>query len=114
MNAKIETRFKVGQLVTVDSSHSGDYHGIVVKTHEALTIYGDYMGTGYPRSRPGVTVKVTRWDGIDYEGHDAFEILAHDRNTRCQNGPLTTFSRFEWTTFGRRARDGAPCPASST
>ncbi len=78
------SHFKVGQQVTVEGNYNGDYHGTVTKTHNHLTLHVD--ATIGEATRPGVTVKVTRWEGIDYTGavgtaFEPFYIDAHDAIT---------------------------------
>jgi hypothetical protein len=83
-NRTWDSRFKVGQHVTADGDSNGDYHGRVVKTHRNLTLT---THTGEQRTLPGVTIEVTRWEGIDYNGAPdtafaPFLINAHDKDTR--------------------------------
>jgi len=79
------SKFRVGQRVIVDDDCSGDYFGRVIKTHVRLdkstSIHDESTTTA-----PGVTVLVTRWEGVDYlgqrPGFESFEIIAHDAETR--------------------------------
>lgn len=80
--------FKVGQQVTVEGDYNGDYHGTVVKTYNHLTLVTDTF-TGEQTTLPGVSVKVTRWEGVDYNGREGtafapFIIDAHDRITSAR------------------------------
>ena len=63
--ARWDSRFKVGQHVTIDGGSCGDYHGRVVQAHRALQLQ---TATGELRTLPGVTVEVRRWEGVDYHG----------------------------------------------
>jgi hypothetical protein len=82
----LDSRFRVGQHVAVDGHACGDYHGTVVQTHRHLRLVTD-PHTGAEATLPGITVLVTRWEGVDYHGQpgdaDApFTIVAHDRDAR--------------------------------
>ena len=92
------SQFKVGQAVTVEGDYNGDYHGTVVKTHNHLSLLTSSYSDDHVTA-PGVTVKVTRWEGVDYNGPKGsafapFEICAHDnivtlhwcRGLRCPGG----------------------------
>ena len=77
--------FKVGQMVTVEGDYSGDYHGTVVKTHNHLKLQTTHHNEN-STTAPGVTIKVTRWEGVDHNGpkgsaFEPFEICAHDSIT---------------------------------
>jgi hypothetical protein len=87
----LDSRFKVGQHVTVQGHASGDYHGTVVATHRHLQLVVDTY-TGRQATLPGVTVCVHRWEGVDHDGapgtaHAPFDIVAHDGDT-SRRAPL--------------------------
>lgn len=73
------SKFKVGQKVRVDGDSCGDYFGVVIERHVALTkpvsSYDDRNET-----KPGVTVRVSRWEGVDVSD-DRMEIVAWDDET---------------------------------
>lgn len=81
------SKFRLGQSVIVDGDYNGDYFGRVVETHFRLTkhtsIHNDVQTTA-----PGVTVLVTRWEEVDYNGSypglEPFEIIAHDTEVRSR------------------------------
>ena len=82
--------FRKGQAVRVDGGAAGDYFGTVIKTHNHMTktvsAYTDETDT-----RPGVTVRVTFWDGVEHNGPDdsafaPFEIIAWDSETTAWDG----------------------------
>lgn len=72
------SKFKIGQKVRVEGHSTGDYLGVVIERHPALTKsaspYDDRLET-----KPGVTVKVTNWEGVE---QDDMEIVAWDEETR--------------------------------
>ena len=83
------SNFKVGQQVTIEGDYSGDYHGTVIKTHNHLTLNLNFHSP-YTITAAGVTVKVTRWEGIDYKGREGtpfapFLVDAHDTITTARN-----------------------------
>lgn len=74
--------FKVGEKVIVEGDFSGDYLGVVIKTHKALTKpIGGLDLDGTLQTHPGVTLRVTRWEGRDLDYN--MEIVAWDSETRA-------------------------------
>lgn len=72
--------FHIGQNVIINCEYNGDYHGIVTATHVRLTLCAGHLAEEL--TAPGVTIEVTRADGVDLFGKWRFEINGHDADTR--------------------------------
>ena len=69
------SRFRVGMLVLVD----GGYEGTVIKTENRITKTVDAY-TDETATRPGVIVRVTKWNGMDISSNEML-IEAWDSET---------------------------------
>jgi len=74
--------FQKGDQVVVDGDASGPYVGRVLDTHGRLT---KPISSYHPENdtRPGVTIRVTRWEGLDLDY--VMDIVAWDSETRLRH-----------------------------